>query len=185
MRFWWLSVVLLCGGCAHWSFPLALPGAKPDKVDMRVPIPAENGEVLKPQRTVSELMLQRLALCQDPDVTQRVSSASVESLGAVAEGQADEARLTALLKASCQPAKTPGVFNQLLADLTGAGTWPAEYAAFFELLIANQRAYALVEKLYLELKDEHERVVLDYQQTIQGLSEIEADIEFHNSLGHP
>lgn len=134
-------------------------------------------DILNPRRSVDQLLLQRLTLCNQPE-EQRHATLDGFDVTAHEVNGVDEKRLSQLLLASCDPAVSPGVLNQLLADLTTAGTWPEEYAAFFDLLITGQRAYAAVEKVYLELKSEHEK-------TIQGLSEIEAQIEMHSVKTSP
>lgn len=173
MKNWMLLLSLLAGGCSTQAIlPKRFPAAPP-------PVAAREG-VLQPQRTIHELLVERLALCSNPPADQEAYLNQVVVRGPVRSGSAgvDEEKLNALLLASCKPARTPGVLNQLLADLTASGTWPEEYAAFFDLLIAGQRAYATVEKVYLDLKEEHEK-------TIQGLSEIEAQIELQTVNSTP
>jgi hypothetical protein len=77
------------------------------------------------------------------------------------------------------------VLNQLLADLTAEGTWPEEYAAFFDLMIAGQRAYASVEKVYVDLEKAYGDLKHEHEKTIQGLSEIEAQIEMQTVKSIP
>lgn len=128
-----------------------------------------SSDELRPVRSVEQLLLQRLRICAAAEA-QRETLAKQLSVTPNAENGVNEAQLDLLLLASCSPATKPGVMNQLLADLTALGTWPEAYAAFFDLLISGQRAYAAVEKVYLEVKQEHEK-------TIEGLSEIETQIE--------
>lgn len=163
MKNWVLFLSLsLAGGCST-SAVLKHPEPTP------FPVKERDG-VLQPQRSIQQLLVERLTLCSDPPADQEAYLNKLVARGAAGGKGVDEEKLNALLLASCKPARTPGVLNQLLADLTASGTWPEEYAAFFDLLIAGQRAYATVEKVYLDLKAEHEK-------TIQGLSEIEAQIE--------
>ena len=164
MKNWVLLSSILAGGCST-SVIFHPPFAAPE-----VAVEARDG-VLQPRRSIEDLLIERLTLCNDPPEELDAYLSPIIARTTVAdEGTVDEEKLDALLLASCKPARTPGMLNQLLADLTTAGTWPEEYAAFFYLLIAGQRAYASVEKIYLDLKSEHEK-------TIQGLSEIEAQIE--------
>jgi hypothetical protein len=172
MKNWILLLSLLAGGCstsAIFQKPLST-----------VPRVVERDGVLQPQRSIHELLVERLALCSNPPADQEAYLNQVVVRAPISAGSSgvDEEKLNALLLASCKPARTPGVLNQLLADLTASGTWPEEYAAFFDLLIAGQRAYATVEKVYLDLKEEHEK-------TIQGLSEIEAQIELQTVNSTP
>lgn len=163
MKLWLLGAVAFCSGCVAWPYPLQRPSPVAPVVE-EVPVRDHSGsDFLVPKRSVDELLVARLDLCQHP-----AKAASQAEQPAPA---ADiEAKLDALLLASCRPEATPGLLSQLIADLTKAGTWPKEYAGFFDLLLANQKAYAVVEKMYTDLKTEHEA-------TIQGLGEIEADIE--------
>jgi hypothetical protein len=161
MKNWILVLSILASGCSASLISRPSPVAHP--------VEARDG-LLQPKRSIHQLLVERLALCSDPGTDQEAYLNQVNERGSTPANGVDEEKLDALLLASCKPARTPGVLNQLLADLTASGTWPEEYAAFFDLLIAGQRAYAAVEKVYLDLKDEHEK-------TIQGLSEIEAQIE--------
>lgn len=167
--------ILFTVGCAKSSI-LQVQPAPPIEPVTRVAQPPEEvypeGQ-LRPRRKIDELLVQRLDICGVP-LEQRDRVVSSLNVLPVEEDGVDEDLLNQLLVASCSPATTPGVLNQLLADLTSAGTWPEAYAAFFDLLISGQRAYAAVEKVYLDLKQEHEK-------TIQGLSEIETQIEKQNA----
>lgn len=170
MKNWILLFGILASGCST-SVLLRdrLPAAQPEE--------ARDG-LLQPKRSVHQLLVERLSLCSDPAIDQETYLNQVNARATAPANGVDEEKLDALLLASCKPARTPGVLNQLLADLTASGTWPEEYAAFFDLLIAGQRAYATVEKVYLDLKEEHEK-------TIQGLSEIEAQIELQTVNSAP
>jgi hypothetical protein len=165
MKNWFLLLSLLAGGCSTSAILQGTQKAPAVSAEMRE-------GVLQPQRSIQTLLIERLSLCNDPPVDLETYLNQVIGRPTVVDDvvSVDEEKLDALLLASCKPARTPGMLNQLLADLTASGTWPEEYAAFFDLLIAGQRAYASVEKIYLDLKSEHEK-------TIQGLSEIEAQIE--------
>ena len=164
MKNWLLALSIAVSGCSTSLMKFEPPA-------FSRPVEVREG-VLQPQRTVNQLLVERLALCNGPPADQEeyLNRAVTRSSVAKDGNGVDEEKLNAMLLASCRPARTPGVLNQLLADLTAAGTWPEEYAAFFDLLIAGQRAYATVEKVYIDLKQEHEK-------TIQGLSEIETQIE--------
>lgn len=170
MKNWIFLLGMLAGGCST-SVMLRNPLPDVDAVETR-------DGVLQPERTIHQLLVERLALCSSPEAEQETYLNRMSERESIPVNGVDEEKLNALLLASCKPARTPGVLNQLLADLTVSGTWPEEYAAFFDLLIAGQRAYATVEKVYLDLKTEHEK-------TIQGLSEIEAQIELQTVNSAP
>lgn len=170
MKYWILGAALFCSGCAT-VFTAFERSHSPTRVDLRE-------GMLYPQSSVNQLLIERLALCGAPPEEQDAMLArSLKSESALPEGGVDENKLKALLLASCKPARTPGVLNQLLAELTAAGTWPEEYAAFFDLLISGQRAYASVEKVYVDLEQAYADLKHEHEKTIQGLSEIEAQIE--------
>lgn len=168
--------ILFTVGCAKSSVLQVQPAPPVESVSSVAQLPDEEvypeGQ-LRPRRKIDELLVQRLDICGVP-LEQRATVVSSLNVAPVEVDGVDEDLLNQLLVASCSPATTPGVLNQLLADLTSAGTWPEAYAAFFDLLISGQRAYAAVEKVYLDLKQEHEK-------TIQGLSEIETQIEKQNA----
>lgn len=173
---WALIALVLCG-CTSGFLPFKTAHPPTNEQTSTDGTESHQGQssqemLLNPRRSMDELLVQRLSLCGEAE-EDRTSAMRDLDITAHEENGVDELTLNRLLLASCSPAESPGVLNQLLADLTTAGTWPEEYAAFFDLLITGQRAYAAVEKVYLELKTEHEK-------TIQGLSEIEAQIELHS-----
>lgn len=158
MRFWLLAALLMLSACAEMSH-LWQQGERRDPVVEEVAVTGSGAaDALWPERSVGQLLLDRQVLCQ------------ADPAPPAPGGKGIEAQLDALLLATCRPDATPGLLNQLIADLSKAGTWPAEYAGFFDLLLAGQKAYGLVEKMYNDLKVEHE-------ETIRGLGEIEADLE--------
>lgn len=177
------ALLLLCSGCtSNW---LQIKDPVTDDVsvtqDSHTAVAQLPNDVLRPRRSIDELLVQRLAICNEAEGQREAFLATINVASNTADNShpgVDEALLNQLLMASCSPAKKPGVLNQLLADLTSAGTWPEEYAAFFDLMISGQRAYAAVEKVYLDLKQEHEK-------TIQGLSEIESQIDKHSTAASP
>jgi hypothetical protein len=178
MKYWIVLAALLAGGCSTSFMSLDAPLAL-KKAEVRE-------GVLQPQRSVNQLLLERLALCSTPPAEQ--DAALLRMLSVKAQPSAsgvDEEKLDALLLASCRPARTPGVLNQLLADLTAVGTWPEEYAAFFDLMISGQRAYASVEKVYVDLEKAYADLKHEHEKTIQGLSEIEAQIEMQTVKSVP
>lgn len=177
MKYWLLLALSITSGCSTALFPI-------DSAFTPKPVELREG-VLQPSRSVNQLLVERLTLCNKPPAEQdEYLNRIMISKERGATNGVDEDKLNALLFASCKPARTPGILNQLLAELTAAGTWPEEYAAFFDLIIAGQRAYASVEKVYVDLekahtdlKQEFANLQQEHEKTIQGLSEIEAQIE--------
>lgn len=165
-----MMVVLGCSGCSTNFLPLTRSASTPI-------FEVSDGELLQPHRSVGELLNLRLQLCNRPADERASFLESQPEPVAERENPVDEQKLNALLLASCEPARTPGVLNQLLAELTAEGTWPEEYAALFDLLISGQKAYASVEKIYLELEAEHAALQEEHERTILGLGEIESQIE--------
>ncbi len=127
----------------------------------------ENAEP-SPERSVAEWLSQRQAICAGLDKATEPNPAKQGGT------QTREDTLDLLMMTTCRPASTPGLLSEVLQSLTKLGPWPEEYLALFGLLNSGQKAYAEVEKLYHDLKSEHEK-------TIQGLSEIENDIESQNA----
>lgn|SRR5690554_3461532 len=169
-----LLPIILClavTGCSSWRFSL-IPMPTPVQES---PLNAAVEDRARPERSIDELLVSRLGKCQQSEPQRDALIAAYVNGGSEqSTGEFDERKLDAMLVALCQPASNPQLLNQLLADLTSTGAWPEDYAALFDLLIAAQQAYSRMEKAYNELKVEHEN-------TIQGLSEIEADLELQNS----
>lgn len=170
MKKWLLSIILGCSGCSSTLLPFKPSAATPI-------YEVDDGRMLQPQRSVSELLNLRLRLCGARPELREALIEDQPVLARESGNPVDEKRLNALLLASCEPARTPGVLNQLLAQLTAEGIWPEEYAALFDLLIAGQKAYATVEKVYQELEASYAALQEEHEQTILGLGEIETQIE--------
>lgn len=154
-----------------------------------------------------ELMLKRLQLCLIPEderlkllddyravfVEGRVQPDSLPSFLPESTHQ-----LNALMLASCDPGRTPGVLSEMLAAVTSEEHWSAEYMAFFDVLVASHRAYALVDgrrhelkKKYEDLQTEHKTLQSDYralqiehENTIKGISDIERSIDLPDGKRH-
>lgn len=170
MNKWLLVIMLGSSGCSSSLLPFKQPGVA-SIYEMN------DGDMLQPQRSVGELLNLRLRLCSEPSDARDAVADDLPAVSREHENAVDEKQLNELLLASCEPARTPGVLNQLLAQLTAEGTWPEEYAALFDLLIAGQRAYATVERLYQELEANYGALQEEHEQTILGLGEIETQIE--------
>lgn len=79
-------------------------------------------------------------------------------------------QLQALMLASCDPARTPGIFRQLLQRVKSSAEISTEYHALFELMGSQLNAYAALERRYQELDARH-------QKTIEGIGNIERFLE--------
>lgn len=171
MNKWLLIIILSCSGCSSGLLPYKPSGLA------SIYDGGNDGEMLQPQRTVHDLLNLRLRLCSEPQEAREAMLHEQSTFGRTSARPVNEERLDSLLLASCEPARTPGVLNELLAQLTAEGTWPEEYAALFDLLIANQKAYATVERLYHELEASFVTLQEEHERTILGLGEIETQIE--------
>jgi hypothetical protein len=156
-----MPLLLLLGGCAA-------NGSMPE----------HSKTTLSPERSVEQLLMDRMRICElPPEDSEALYTASLNRKTRPHSQAVDEEKLDALLLATCKPAQTPGIFRQLLTDLTRQGTWPPDYAALFELLAANQKAYAVIEGMYVKLQQDHQQTIQEHEQTIKGLSEIETQID--------
>lgn len=135
-------------------------------VPLQEPVTNDDDGRLQPRRSVTEWLSQRHAICTGLET----ATEAMVPVATISAGQSLEEQLDVLLVSSCRPASTPGILSEALHSLSRAGSWPEEYMALFDMLNSSHKAYSAVEKLYRELKMEHEK-------TIQGLSEIEDDIE--------
>ncbi len=150
--------------------------------------------------SLSELMLQRLQLCLRPAedrsrLLDDYRALYVDDIATTEHLDDDSVRrtneLNALMLASCDPARTPGVLSEMLATVTSEEEWSADYMAFFDLLVASHRAYVLVDESRVDLNKKfehlqlmHEQLQQDYQalqveheNTIKGISDIERSID--------
>lgn len=180
IKYLYLILIFTLTGCTEFlQIKTLTEGEEEPTVETSQPIEAKKDPAyqLQPVRSVEQLLVQRLSVCGVAK-DQRETYIKKFTVQPNPQNGVNEEQLNQLLLASCSPETKPGVLNQLLADLTSAGTWPEGYAAFFDLVISGQRAYAAVEKVYLGLKQEHEK-------TIQGLSEIETQIEKQSAVTQP
>lgn len=159
----------------------------------------ESGEQ---RETLAQLVLSRQQLCLLPeDMRMQMLDnyravfvqQSVDSRSLPAAESETEHKLKALMLATCHPARTPGVLREMLAMIT-QGHWPAEYVAFFDVLIASHRAYVLVDdkhrdvleqhrelqERYQALQQEHQALQTEHENTIRGISDIERGIDLPN-----
>lgn len=142
------------------------PAAEAEGAKLQEAVTDTDEDQLQPQRSVTEWLSQRHAICTGLET----ATEAMVPVATISSDQSIEDQLDVLLVSSCRPASTPGILSEALHSLSRAGSWPEEYLALFDMLNSSQKAYSSVEKLYRELKMEHEK-------TIQGLSEIEDDIE--------
>lgn len=164
----WLGFLMLSGcallkpmGATHDTIP-----AQVEEAPAATAVKSDNTGNL-PKRTVAEWLAQRQAICAGLENVAETGPPKQQF------ARSREDKLDLLMITTCRPASTPGMLSEVLQSLMKLGPWPEEYLALFDLLNSNQKAYASVEKLYHDLKTEHEK-------TIQGLSEIENDIELQN-----
>lgn len=76
----------------------------------------------------------------------------------------------ALMLATCEPHRTPGLMSEMLSAADATGGWPEEHEALLDLLMAERDAYTALNDEYRELLQQHEK-------TIQGIKNIEAEID--------
>lgn len=168
---WVMAMLIVPLGCAI-ALDAKAPIAEQPVVQLPNVVPKEEpDDLVRPLRTVGELLAERLVLCENAETK-------------AADASELEAQLNDLMRASCRPEATPGALNRMIAQLAKLGTWPADYAGLFDLLIANQKAYALVDRLYTDLQVSHRKLQRSHrnlkrshERTIEGLGDIEADIE--------
>lgn len=83
--------------------------------------------------------------------------------------RSDSSNLAILMLASCSPDQTPGLLADHLAKAGAMETGPSELQGLVELMSAQLRSYALVER---RLRDTENRL----ERMITGLREIEAEM---------
>lgn len=151
---------------------------------VKVPVePVVDREVRQSLVPVAQLLSARQVLCRLP-AGERDSRLRLYRQFFV-EKEGDEARLQretgaavsrqthlfyALMLASCEPRRTPGAMVEMLAVADTTGGWPEEHEALIDLLRAEREAYTLLNNEYRELRRQHEK-------TIQGIKNIEAEID--------
>lgn len=142
--------------------------------------------------SLAELMMQRQQLCSAPreerlNALEHYRDALVGGARNAVSAPAETVhQLHALMLASCEPARTPGIFSEMLALITD-GDWTPEYMAFFDLLVASHRAYVLLDGRHQAVAEKYESLVRqhdvlrkdyqaleeEHQKTIKGISDIE------------
>lgn len=138
-------------------------------------MPRENDETeTAEQAPVSDWLRQRQKTCsQHPKTIEAQLQQHRKNFRADAQSPEPalaHSQLQALMLASCNPARTPGLFNDFLGQMTESTQWSEEYQALFELMASQQRAYANLERRFAELEALH-------QKTIEGIGNIERFLE--------
>lgn len=139
------------------------------------------GDDAKPEEEyylpVADWLVQRKTVCQqDNDAIntqlERYRQSFSDDLPPGEHAQIVQAysQLKALMLASCDPARTPGLLKNFLDAITDHSHWPPEYTALFDLLQSEYQAYSLLEKKHRDLEARH-------QKTIDGIGNIEKSLE--------
>lgn len=197
-----LLLTLCLAGCGLITTTPGQPDAPPSEQAA-----AQDGDDTSNNREqvpeLSELLLSRQQLCLLPNDARAhllekyravFIEKSTDSQTLPAIQSATEHKLNALMLASCNPARTPGVLREMLALIT-EGHWPAEYVALFDLLIASHHAYVLLDdkqrnvveqnrKLqenHRVLQQEYQALQTEHENTIRGISDIERGIDLPQS----
>lgn len=175
---WCRSIVLagLIGGCST------------------LPKPNFPSNSVHPQRSLPELLTQRLELC---GAAKNQRAEHIRQLRSQLQrhhqddGLTLESELTGLMLLSCEPANTPGLQGELLNHLLAMGQWPSDYAALFDLLRSEQRAISQISSRIQDSarenaemrqtlqtqKDELTKLQGTYKAAIKGISEIEETLD--------
>lgn len=126
---------------------------------------------------VGDWLVQRQSACrQENEAIDAQLSRYRESFSEAPSGDEDApivlaySQLKALMLATCNPARTPGLLKNFLDAITEYDQWPPEYSALFDLLQSEYQAYALLEEKYEALEARH-------QKTIDGIGNIEQSLE--------
>lgn len=134
----------------------------------------ERPEEKETHPAVADWLLRRQGLChQHRDAIdaqlERHRSAFIAT-SAKDQGVLLHSQLQALMLASCDPERTPGLFREFLQHMGRSTTMPLDYHALFELMSSQLNAYSALEQRYRELEARH-------QKTIEGIGNIERFLE--------
>lgn len=108
-----------------------------------------------PNTISAQLARHRRSFATDPDETQ---------------AEPIQSQLQALMLASCEPARTPGLLRKFLQHMESSRELSSDYQALFELMAAQLAAYSTLERRYRDLEARH-------QKTIEGIGNIESILE--------
>lgn len=150
--------------------------------------------------SLSQLLLQRQELCRMPAKDRDRLVKDYHWVFVAGDAELDDLQtllpkrrhqLNALMLATCDPAKTNNDLSEMLAVVTAEEGWPEDYVAFFDLLVATQRArsilrdghdkllgkYQSLQQDYQSLQEDYQRLQVEHENTIKGISEIERGID--------
>ena len=133
--------------------------------------PAPNTRQPAATSEISGLLSARQRFCALPELEQ--AAQILARRGSAAER--DQFEL--LLLASCNPARTPGLLRNTLKNLINHAQWTAEKQALFDLILAQSRAYDIVEGKYRDLELEYQKLQRELDDTIKGIQQIESDMD--------
>lgn len=159
-----------------------------------LPLPAGQNATLRPQRSVEELLTERLERCGQEKAlrAEKIRLLRTQLQQARKDnGLAIEPALDGLILLSCEPGATPGLMGDLINHLISMGPWPAQYDALFDLLRSEQRAIAQYNARLVEStrenaemrqslqtqKDELTKLQTSYKAAIKGIGEIEETLD--------
>ncbi len=194
-------LVTTLSGCALWpSSDNEAPTQRDQARTANTRGPGAEGDFVGIRLSLPDLMMKRLQLCLIPVEEQLALLDDYRAVFVEGAAPADSLpgflsqsmhQLNAIMLASCDPGRTPGVLSEMLAVVTSEEGWPPEYMAFFDVLVTSHRAYMQadgrrleLQKAYRALKKEHETLQQDYraleiehENTIKGISDIERGID--------
>lgn len=175
-----------------WSGYLMLAGALGGCGNL--PVLTNSNTGVHPQRSLQELLAQRLEIC-GAEKAQR--SEQVRLLRSQMQHSRKDDNLTlegelnGLMLLSCEPANSPGLQGELLNHLLTQGQWPSDYVALFDLLRSQQRAISQISSRIQDSarenaemrqtlqtqKDELTKLQGTYKAAIKGIGEIEETLD--------
>jgi hypothetical protein len=157
-----VCLLLLFSGCVHWEDRTADSAVRPQPV----PSPQAPAKEVTSHHTfhnLEALVTFRHQACQLP-VEERD-----QLLNAYREMTSDEAVLGSLMLATCEPDQTPGLLANSLVAARSIERPPPGFPAFLELLAAEAKSYALLER---RLKNTQKKL----DDMIDGIRAIEAEM---------
>lgn len=162
MRLRVVCLSLLFSGCAAWNDRPADPAASPP-APSSAGVPAHEIRRHATFHNLESLVTFRHQACQ----------LTVEErdrlLSAYREMTSDEAVLGALMLATCEPDQTPGLLANSLVAARNIERPPPGFPAFLELLAAEAKSYALLER---RLRNTQKKL----DDMIDGIRAIEAEM---------
>lgn len=117
--------------------------------------------------SIDHWLHKRHNLCLLPAIDQR---ARYQALVENNESSDKENKIERLLITTCNPDMTPGLLRQTLGDLMYDNSWSESEIYLLELIRDFDRSAQLLEQ-------ENRRLAKELESTIQGIRDIEADID--------